>query len=356
MGMLNNMENTMKRRLFVTILTVITLAVLCWVIKTLDEAPRTDDAYVYADTINVAPQVNGLIIEMPIRENQLVKKGDVLFHIDPRPYQDSLNRTTASLAQLEQQIVLAQRDVNAQQFNAQAAEKRIDAARATAEQDMNTLRRLETLRPQNYVSKEALDQARAAQRASSAQLQSTKLQAQQANAAISSVAALIAQREVLKADISTAQFNLEHTIIKAPFDGRVASLKTTAGQYASVGQAVFTLIDSNTWYVVANFRESELQNIRDNAKVDIYLMSNTSKNFTGVVDSIGYGVYPDDGGATQGGLPSVSRSINWVRVAQRFPVRIRVTNPDLSMFRMGTSAVVNIRPNTILAHEDGNAS
>ncbi|HDG0629587.1 TPA: multidrug transporter subunit MdtN [Serratia marcescens] len=338
------MKNIVTRRVFVTLLAVVTLAALLWVVKTLDDAPRTDDAYVYADTINVAPQVNGLIIEMPITENQLVKKGDILFHIEPRPYQDALNRATASLAQLEQQIILAQRDVNAQQFNAQAATKRVDAARATAEQDMNTLRRLEALRPQNYVSREALDQARAAQRASAAQLQSTQLQAQQANAAVSSVAALIAQREVIKADISTAKFNLEHAIVRAPFDGRVTSLKTTVGQYASVGQAIFTLLDSTTWYVVANFRESELENIRKSAKVNVYLMSNTRKHFEGIVDSIGYGVYPDDGGSTQDGLPNVSRSINWVRVAQRFPVRIRIINPDASLFRMGTSAVVNILP------------
>ncbi len=214
--MLSNLGSAIKKRLFVILLAVITLAILFWVIKVFDEAPRTDDAYVYADTINVAPQVNGLIIDMPIKENQLVKKGDVLFRIDPRPYQDALTRATASLAQLEQQIILAQRDVNAQQFNAQAAEKRIDAARATAEQDANTLRRMEALRPQNYVSKEALDQARAAQRASTAQLQSAKLQAQQANAAVSSVAALMAQREVIKADISTAQFNVGHTVVKAP--------------------------------------------------------------------------------------------------------------------------------------------
>ena len=353
--MLNTAGSTLKKRLFVAILTVVTLAVLIWVIKTIDEAPRTDDAYVYADTINVAPQVNGRIIEMPIKENQLVKKGQVLFRIDPRPYQDALKRATASLAQLEQQIILTQRDVDAQGYNARAAEKRVDAAQAAAEQDANTLRRLQALRPQNYVSKESLDQARAAQRASAAQLQSAKLQAQQANAAISSVAALVAQRDIVKADISTAQFNLDHTTVTAPFDGRITSLTTTAGQYASVGQAIFTLIDSSTWYVVANFRESELQNIRDNAKVDVYLMSNTRKNFSGVVDSIGYGVYPDDGGSTQGGLPNVSRSINWVRVAQRFPVRIRIVNPDAGLFRMGTSAVVNIRSGELFSHNDGNS-
>jgi multidrug efflux system membrane fusion protein len=347
------MKGTMKKNIFVIALTIVTLVFLLWVIRVIDETPRTDDAYVYADTINISPQVYGLIVEMPVKENQRVKKGDVLFSIDKQPYQDTFNRAKASLSQLEQQIILAQRDVHAQQFNALAAEKRIDAARAAAEQDINNLRRLEALVSKNYVSKESLDQARAAQRASAAQLQTTKLQAQQANAAISSVAALQAQRDVIKADISTAQFNLEHTVVKAPFDGRVTSLKITAGQYVSVGQPIFTLIDTRTWYVVANFRESELKNIVNNSKVNVYLMSNTRRNFSGVVDSIGYGVYPDDGGAIQEGLPSVSRSINWVRVAQRFPVRIRILNPDENLFRMGTSAVVSIRSKEITKNDVG---
>ncbi|MCL6722904.1 multidrug transporter subunit MdtN [Klebsiella sp. T2.Ur] len=340
--MLQNIRHILKTRLFVTLLSIMTIVLLLWVIKRFDEAPRTDDAYVYADTINVAPEINGRIMSMPIKENQLVKKGDILFQIDPIPYRDTLSRATATLSQLEQQIILAQRDVNAQEFNAKAAEKQVEAARATAEKDTSTLRRMEALRTQNYVSKESLDQARATQLTSMAKLQSAKLQAQQANAAISSVSALIAQRDVIKADISTAEFNLEHTTIRAPFDGRVTSLKTTAGQYASTGQAIFTLIDTNHWYVVANFRESELKNIHNGSDVEIHLMSHSSKSYTGIVDSIGYGVYPDDGGAIQGGLPSVSRSINWVRVAQRFPVRIRITTPDDNEFRMGTSAVVNI--------------
>jgi len=335
-----------KKPLFIIMLTIITVVVFFLVIKYLDEVPRTDDAYVYADTINVAPEVNGKIITMPVKENQLVHQGDLLFSLDPRPYQDTLDRANATLVQLEQQIILAQRDVNAQQFNAQAAAKQVDAARAKAEQDSSTLHRLEALRTSNYVSKESLDQARATQRASAAQLQSARLQAQQANAAISSVAALLAQKDVIKADIATAHFNLEHTSVTAPFNGRVVSLKTTAGQYASVGQAIFTLIDTRQWYVVANFRESELKNIHPGNRVALTLMSDSSKHFNGVVDSVGYGVYPDDGGAVQQGLPDVARSINWVRVAQRFPVRIRVLNPEAEIFRMGTSAVVKIHTDT----------
>lgn len=348
-----NNKGKITQNWLVIMLLVTTVITLGWLVYYLDNTPKTDDAYVYADTINIAPQVNGMIIKMPVEENELVQKGDILFEIDPRPYRDTLERQKANLAELEQQIILTQRDVNAQMYNAKAALKRVDAAQATAEQAKNTLNRLEALRGDNYVSKQSLDDARAQQRASEAQLQTAKLQAQQASAAVSSVAALIAKRDAIKADISTAQFNLEHTVIRAPFTGRITSLKTTIGQYVSTGSAVFTLIDTNNWYVVANYRETELKNIKDGNIVDVFLMSDTSKHYTGKVSSIGYGVYPDDGGAVQGGLPRIARDINWVRVAQRFPVRIRITSPDTDLFRMGTSAVVKIHTNEFITNQKG---
>jgi len=94
--------------------------------------------------------------------------------------------------------------------------------------------------------------------------------------------------------------------------------------------------------VIANFRETDLSNIHPGANATVRLMSDSGKTFQGKVDSIGYGVLPDDGGIVMGGLPRVSRSINWVRVAQRFPVKIRVDSPDAEMFRIGASAVANL--------------
>lgn len=106
----------------------------------------------------------------------------------------------------------------------------------------------------------------------------------------------------------------------------------------------FYLIDTRHWYVIANFRETDLKNIRSGTPATIRLMSDSGKTFEGKVDSIGYGVLPDDGGLVLGGLPKVSRSINWVRVAQRFPVKIMVDKPDPEMFRIGASAVANLEP------------
>jgi len=142
------------------------------------------------------------------------------------------------------------------------------------------------------------------------------------------------------AEISIAELNLEYSTVRAPFDGRVVALKTSTGQFASVLKPVFTLIDTRRWYVVANFRETELMGIQAGTPATGSLMSDTSQRFQGTVDSIGYGVAPEEGGfGLSGGLPRIQRTLNWVHVAQRFPVKIRVENANPELFRIGTSAV-----------------
>jgi multidrug efflux system membrane fusion protein len=310
-----------------------------------DRTPRTDDAYVYADTIDVVPEVSGRIVELAVRDNQAVKQGDLLFRIDPRPYQDALARGRASLVALDRQIELTQRSVNAQQYNAQSVRAAVERARAAAGQASDTLHRMEPLLSHGYVSAEDVDRARTAQRSTLAELSAAQLQAQQAAAAVSGVDALVAQRAVVMAEIATAELNLEYATVRAPFDGRIVSLKTSTGQFASALKPVFTLIDTRHWYVVANFRETELKGVRAGTPATVYLMSDTGQRFQGAVDSISYGVSPDEGGlALPGGLPRIQRTLNWVHVAQRFPVKIRVDHPNPELFRVGTSAVAVLEP------------
>jgi multidrug efflux system membrane fusion protein len=336
----------MKKRAWPTIvLVVMTLLLVLFVIRQLDRTPRTDDAYAYADTIDVVPEVNGRIIELAVRDNQAVKQGDLLFRIDPRPYQDALARGNASLVALDRQIELTQRTVNAQQYNAQSVRAAVERARAASSQASDTLNRMEPLLSHGYVSAEDVDRARTAQRATQAELNAAQLQAQQAAAAVSGVDALVAQRAVVMAEIALAELNLEYATVRAPFDGRVVSLKTSTGQFATALKPVFTLIDTRRWYVVANFRETELRGIRPGTPAIVYLMSDTSQRFNGKVDSISYGVAPDEAGlALPGGLPRIQRTLNWVHVSQRFPVKIRIDNPNLELFRVGTSAVAVLDP------------
>jgi membrane fusion protein, multidrug efflux system len=327
------------------VIVLITLALLVFVIVLIDRSPSTDDAYAYADTIDVVPEVNGRIVELAVRDNQAVKQGDLLFQIDPRPYQDALTRGKASLVALDRQIELTQRSVNAQQYNAQSVRAAVESARAAAAQAADTLHRTEPLLHNGYVSADDVDRLRTAQRATQAQLSAAQLQAQQAAAAVSGVDALVAQRAVIESEIAIAELHLEFSTVRAPFDGRVVSLKTSTGQYASALKPVFTLIDTRHWYVVANFRETELKGVQAGTPATVYLMSDTGQRFHGVVDSVSYGVSPDEGGlALPGGLPRIERSLNWVHVSQRFPVKILVDKPNPALFRIGTSAVAVLYP------------
>ena len=113
----------------------------------------------------------------------------------------------------------------------------------------------------------------------------------------------------------------------------VVALKTTVGQYASALKPVFTLMDDDRWYVIANFRETDLKNVRPGVAARVTIMTNHDKSFAGVVDSVGSGVLPE-GGSVIEGLPIIQKSINWVHVSQRFPVKIAVKDPDPELFRM----------------------
>ena len=329
-----------KWPLLALVLTAIVALIL--VIWQLQTSPETNDAYVYADTIDVVPEVSGRIVEMPIRDNQRVKKGDLLFRIDPRPYQAMLDDAKARLTTLDAQIMLTQRTIKAQEYNAQSVSAAVERAKALVKQTTSSRIRLEPLVPQGFASQEDLDQARTAEKAARAELEATLLQAKQA-AAVTGVDAMVAQRAGILAQIALAELHLEFTEVRAPFNGVVVALKTTIGQYASALKPVFTLLDDDHWYVVANFRETDLKNVRPGVPARITVMTNHSRAFEGVVDSVGTGVLPD-GGSVIEGLPVIQKSINWVHVSQRFPVKIAVKDPDPNLFRMGASASAVLQP------------
>src|SRR5262245_54801470 len=244
------------------VIVVVAIALAAYVVHYLDQSPRTDDAFVRADTIGVAPQVIGRIVRLRVHDNQAVKKGDVLFEIDPAPYRHTLERTRAALDSLEKQIGLSRRDVRAQQLGAAAAKANIDRAEAQARQAADTLDRVEPLLAKEYVTAEQVDQARTAKRSAEAALQVARRDAEKAAAAVSGVDALVARLGELRAAVAMAEYDLDHTVMRAPFDGRIIDLDIAEGEYAATGRRLFTLIDTRNWYVIANFRETALKGIR----------------------------------------------------------------------------------------------
>jgi multidrug efflux system membrane fusion protein len=153
---------------------------------------------------------------------------------------------------------------------------------------------------------------------------------------------LLAQRPAKAARVDSARLDLERTRVPSPFDAYVTSMNISEGAYARPGSPFFTLIDTRNWYVIANYRESKLKNIHIGSHVDVYVMGHPDRRFAGHVESIGYGVFPEDG-KLAGGLPNIERTLNWVHLSARFPVRVHIDDPDPELFRIGATAVTVVR-------------
>ncbi len=340
-----------------------------------NQYPRTEDAEVFANFIGIAPQVDGPLIRLNVQDNQFVKKGELLYEIDERPYQYALETATSQQATLEGQIADEQRKIAALVSGVSVAQANIhssEAAVANAEQGVararaewtyanNNLHRLEPLLTQQFVTVDEVDKARTSETTqeealkqaesrlalAKADLNSATAHHEQAGHAVTTLEPLVNQRGARAAAGKKARYDLDNCRVYAPFDARVTNLTISEGAYAHVGEQMFTLIDARTWWAIGNFREGQLKRIAPGMKADVYVMSRPNLRFAGVVDSVGFGVTPDPDviGHLQPGLPDVQRTLNWVHLASRFPVRVRVENPTPDLFRSGESAVITIRGN-----------
>jgi membrane fusion protein, multidrug efflux system len=258
----------------------------------IERHPRTDDATARANVVGIAPRVSGQILKLNVQDNQAVKEGDVLFEIDPEDYRLVLQKAKADLTAVDRQIAQAH----------------------------STLQRLEPLLSKAFTTAENVDEAR------------TKL------------TTLRAQREGVEATINLEELHLSYCKVIAPFSGRVINLNISAGAHVTAGVPVFSLLDTSKWYVIANFREAEVRRMAPGSEAIVYLSSAPNQRFRGKVQGIGWAVKPEgEIDLPASGVPYVKRELNWVRVAQRFPVRIEVENPDQDLFRMGASAVAIIK-------------
>lgn len=399
--MLADLSPEARRRLGRTISVVAIAGALITgliVVRQIIDNPRTDDAEVFANFIGMAPVVNGPIMHLYVADNQHVKQGQLMVNIDERPYAYALKLAESEqstltgnivdesrrIASQSSTVVVAEAGVKSaqaslahavsaiQEANAGVANSKADVSRARAELKYasDNLSRIEPLLAKQFVTVDQVDQAQtmvatrrqalqaalAQQALASAKLASSLAQRQQAEATLQQSLAqvkqaqhsvltlepLLAQRSGKLSAVETAKYYLENCRIYAPFDGRVTNLTISDGEYAHAGEQIFTLIDTRTWWAVANFRETQLGHIRPGMKADVYLMSRPGLRLRGVVDSVGYGVTPDADivGRLTKGLPDVQRTLNWVHLASRFPVRIRILDGPPQDFRLGESAVV----------------
>ena len=385
------------RRILVGVIAATAIALLLVTLDT-ERNPRTDDASVRANFIAIAPEVSGRLAQLPVRDNAFVKHGDLLFVIDPRDYEYALRQALSDQENLEQRIIDTKRKIAAQNSAVEAATAAVhdtttaiktagsgvDLAKATvvraqgavtaAEAQLtyatNDLHRLEPLLQKQYVTVDQVDQANTAVRVArgnydeavaalgEAQAQETQAALRQEEAhdqasesrarlgqsihIVDTLDILESQRPGLAARVDRARLDLERCRVVAPFDAYVTNMNISEGAYAHPGTPMFTLIDTRKWYVIANYREAKVRNIHIGSKVDVYLMGHPEKKFLGIVQSIGHGVFPEDGEVADG-LPNIERTLNWVHLSTRFPVRILVQNPDSDLFRIGATAVTVVR-------------
>jgi multidrug efflux system membrane fusion protein len=280
------------RKITTLIIVAGAVVIALYVWEIVERHPRTDDAAARANVVGLAPRVSGQILKLNVQDNQGVKEGDVLFEIDPEDYRLVLEKAKAEVAALDRQIAQAH----------------------------DTLQRLEPLLPKGFTTAETVDKARTAEET------------------------LRAQREGAVAAINLEELHVSYCKVIAPFSGRVINLNISAGAHVTAGVPVFSLLDTSKWYVIANFREAEIRYMPPGSEAIVYLSSAPNQRFRGKVQGIGWAVKPEgEIDLPPAGVPYVKRELNWVRVAQRFPVRIEVENPDVNLFRMGASAVAIIK-------------
>jgi len=388
-------------RVLTTAMVLLAMVGLIVVYAVTTRHPQTDDAEVFANYIGIAPVVEGPILHLNVADNQSVHQGDLLFEIDDRPYKYALDHAVSDQAALEGQIIDEERRIRAEvhavtasgaatrratanvdQAEASIREAEADVAHSNAALDRtktewtyaeNNLHRIEPLLVKQYVTVDQVDQARTTERADAesvheaesqlalnrahlnsmlaafteakASAEQSTAQLQQTQSSVLTLDPLIAQRQGRAAAIASAQYNYNECRVYAPFDARVTNLIISQGAYAHVGQEIFTLIDTRVWWVLANFRETQLKYVQPGMIADVYVMSDPGVRFTGVVESTGYGVTPDPSlvGRITSGLPDVQRTLSWVHLASRYPVRIRIQSPPPGGFRLAESAVVVIR-------------
>ncbi|HAU5794437.1 TPA: HlyD family secretion protein [Citrobacter amalonaticus] len=261
---------TLKTLKYFSTIVVATLAVLAgWFMwNYYMQSPWTRDGKVRAEQVSVTPQVSGAIVDLPIKDNQFVNAGDLLFRIDKTPFHIAELNAQAQLAKAQSELAKANNE-------------------ATRRRHLS----------QNFISAEELDTANL------------------------NVKAMQASVDVAQATLRQAQWQLAQTDVRAPVSGWITNLSTRTGDFATSGQPLFALVDSHSFYVMGYFEETKLRHIREGAPAQITLYSGNIK-LQGHVSSIGRAIYDQSVESDSGLVPDIKPNVPWVRLAQRVPVRI----------------------------------
>jgi membrane fusion protein, multidrug efflux system len=307
---------------------------------------ETDDAQVSADIVPVIPHIAGYVKKVLVNDNQQVKKGDTLLVLDDRDYEIKLDEAEAALNMAKTNLQTARATTTAAKANiatsqasigtidAQIEEAKINLWRATQDYDRYVnLIKDHSITQQQYeealaVKQKAEQQLAILQEQKKQATQQTNAVAQQSNATaqqIGAANAVIRQKEV---DVDAAQLNLSYTVITAQQDGRVSKINVQPGQFVQAGQSLFAIVHSNSVWVIANFKETQINKMREGQKVTVTADAFPKHTFQATVSS-----FSPATGATFALLPPDNATGNFVKVVQRLPVKIEFTDNSDSLVK-----------------------
>jgi len=330
--------------------------------------PWTRNGQVSARVIQITPRVSGPIVQLPIRDNQFVKAGDLLFEIDPRTYQAAFDQARAQLDQTGANVRALEKQV-------EAAAAGVDASRAAVKQAQSTIRQLDAtivknkaeyerrkiLHPQRAASLRSVQSAKANYEVSAQQkagatagLAVAKAALAQSQAALEQTRAQLGaigdsnpQFRAALAAFQQAELNLEFTRVLAPVDGYVTNLSLRIGSQAVVNQPTLALVDVASYWISGFFKETSIVKVLPGTRAVVTLMTYPDTPLEGRVDSIGWGIAQADGSTSFDLLPNISATFEWIRLAQRVPVRIHLTDvPQEVKLRVGTTCSVLVMTGT----------
>ena len=359
----------MKRKtLFTGIVVLIAIAADLFKYRDYVANPWTRDGQIRAEVIQITPRVSGPIVRLPIRDNESVKAGDLLFEIDPRTFQADLDKARAELDQtgdnvlsLEKQVEAAQAAVEVARGYIAQAESSIAQMAATVEKNEAEYVRQKSLLPRKATSEKSVERAKAnyevsvqEKRASDAGLLQARASLLQSEADLAEARANLGalgdsnpQVRSALAALRQAELNLEFTQVRAPVDGYVTNLNLRTGSQAVANQPALALVDAASYWIAGFFRENTIADIRSGDKAVVTLMTYPDIPLKGRVDSIGWGIAQQDGSTGFELLPTINPTFEWIRLAQRVPIRIHLTDvPDDVALRVGTTGSVLVKTGT----------
>ena len=292
----------------------------------------TDNAYVQANQVEITPQVSGPVTAVHVRDQQAVKAGDPLFDVDARNYEIALDKARAQLEIARQSA--SQESAGIASAEAVLAQRRAEAANAGANWKRN-----QELMKSGFLSPQGAENARTQLATAEAAVSAAQAGVAQARSALGRGGEENAAVQAAQAAVKQAELDLERTHLASPTNGTIANLSLRPGNTVQPGVPLFVVIGDQEYWVDANFKETELKEIRPGQKATIRSDVYPDHPFHGVVQSVSGG-----SGTAFSLLPAQNATGNWVKVTQRVPVRIRVEDPDPQHpLRIGTTATVKVR-------------